>query len=158
MPLSVVSGQSLHCLSISGISIKLGINKNLPHNIGNGPVLSLKVEESIRLEYVNLNSFAIFSLWLMFSCIDNKNIICIHFNHVNIWNTKTLRTSFFPIQPTYFIHSIQRQKSLKWYFDWHETFAQEVAVNQKLCKNIASNTSRNTRFEFLLEMSPNEYP
>ena len=46
--------------------------------------------------------------------------------------------------------------------DWHETFAQEVAVNQKLCKNIWFNTSRNICSEYLFE-SPhwgdsNKYP
>ena len=36
-------------------------------------------------------------------------------------------------QPSLYNHSIQRQNSLLWWFDWHETFAQEVTINQK-CK------------------------
>ena len=34
-------------------------------------------------------------------------------------------------------HSIQRQNSLLSQFECHETFAQGVIVNEKLCKNIA---------------------
>ena len=40
-------------------------------------------------------------------------------------------------QPTLYRHSIQRQNSLQWQFECYEIFAQEVTVNEKLCKNIA---------------------
>ena len=40
-------------------------------------------------------------------------------------------------QPSLYRHSIQRQNSLEWQFERHETFAQEVMVNEKLCNNIA---------------------
>ena len=40
----------------------------------------------------------------------------------------------------------------KWQFECHETFAQEVTVNEKLCKNIAFKTSSNIYFEYLLEL------
>ena len=36
-------------------------------------------------------------------------------------------------------------------FDLHETFNQEVRVNQKLCKNIVFNTPKNICFGYLLE-------
>ena len=34
--------------------------------------------------------------------------------------------------------------------DWHETFVQELTVDQKLCKYIVSNTSRKICFGYLL--------
>ena len=64
-------------------------------------------------------------------------------------------------QPFLYRHSIQRQNLLQWQFECHETFTQEVTVNEKLCKNIALKLKA-TCFGYLLE-SPrwgdsNKYP
>ena len=34
-------------------------------------------------------------------------------------------------QPSLFGHTMQRQNSKSWQFEFHETFAQEVTVNEK---------------------------
>ena len=42
-------------------------------------------------------------------------------------------------EPSLYRHSIQRQNSLQWQFECHKTFAPEVKIDEKLCKNIALN-------------------